>query len=42
MRGGISYVFKRNNKSKSNYLISYDQIQESKYIIYLDTNNLYG
>ena len=42
MRGGISYVFKRNNKSKNNYLISYDQKQESKYIIYLDTNNLYG
>ena len=25
MRGRISYVFKRNNKSKNNYLISYDQ-----------------
>ena len=42
MRGKISYVFKRNNKSKNNYLISYDQTQESKYIIYLDRNNLYG
>ena len=42
MRGEISYVFKRNNKSKNNYLISYDQTQESKYVIYLDRNNLYG
>ena len=24
MRGGISYVFKRNNRSRNNYLISYD------------------
>ena len=35
MRGGISYVFKRNNKCKNNYLISYDQIQESKYVYYI-------
>ena len=42
MRGEISYVFKRNNKSKNNYLISYDQTQESKYIIYLDRNDVYG
>ena len=42
MRGGVCYVSKGNNKSKNNYLISYDQKQESKHIIYLDTNHLCG
>ena len=42
MRGGVSYVSKGNNKSKNNYLIFYDQKQESKHIIYLDTNHLCG
>ena len=42
MGGGVSYVSKGNNKSKNNYLIFYDQKQESKHIIYLDTNHLCG
>ena len=36
---------KKNNrysKKKNKYLKSYDSKQESKHIIYLDTNNLHG
>ena len=41
MRGEISYI--SNKYSKANkYLKSYDPKQESKHIIYLYTNNLYG
>ena len=42
MRGGVSYIFNRYNKANNKYLKSYDQKQESKHIIYLDANNLYG
>ena len=39
MRGGVSYISRRfDNK----YLKSYNPKQASKYIIYLDANNLYG
>ena len=41
-RGRISYISNRYSKSNNNYLKSYDPKQESKPIIYLDTNNLYG
>ena len=30
------------NKANNKYLKSYDPKEESKHIIYLDTNNLYG
>ena len=39
-RGGISYIY--NSKANNKYLNSYDPKQESKPIIYLDANNLYG
>ena len=42
MRGGVSYISNRYSKTKNKYLKSYDPKQESKYIIYLDVNNLYG
>ena len=42
MRDGVSYVSKGNSKSKNNYLIFYDQKQESKHIINLDINHLCG
>ena len=42
MRGGVSYISKRYNKANNKYLKSYDSKQESKYIIQLDPNNLYG
>ena len=41
-RGGISYISNRYTKANSKYLKSYDPRQESKHIIYLDANNLYG
>ena len=42
MRGRVSYISKRYSKAKNKYLESYDPKQESKHIIYLGANNLYG
>ena len=42
MRGGVSYISKRYSKTNNNYLTFYDPKQQSKHIIYLDTNNSYG
>ena len=39
-RGGIFYISSRYSKAHSKYLKSYDPMQESKHIIYLDWNNL--
>ena len=39
---GVSYISNRYSKANNNYLKSYDPKQESKHIIYLDSNNLYG
>ena len=41
-RGVISYISNKYSKSNNKYLKSYDPKQESKYIIYLDANDLYG
>ena len=41
-RGGVSYISNRYSKANNKYLKSYDPKQESKHIIYLDVNNLYG
>ena len=41
-RGGISYISNRYSKAKNKYLKSYYPEQESKHIIYLDVNNMYG
>ena len=40
--GGISYIAKRHSKTNNNYIECYDSCKESKYITYLDANNLYG
>ena len=40
--GGVSYISKRYSKVNDKYLKSYNPKQESKHIIYLDANNLYG
>ena len=40
--GGISYISNRYSKATNKYLKSYDPKQESKRIIHLDANNLYG
>ena len=39
---GLSYISKRCSKANNKYLKSFNPKQESKHIIYLDTNNLYG
>ena len=41
-RSGISYISNRYSKANNKYLKSYDQKQESKHIIYLGLNNIYG
>ena len=42
MRGGISHISKRFSKANNKYMKCYDSNEESKYITYLDANNLYG
>ena len=42
MRGGISYIAKRHSKTSNKYIKCYVSGEESKYIMYLDANNLYG
>ena len=41
-RDGISYISNRYSKTNNKNLKSSDPKQESKHIIYLDANNLYG
>ena len=40
--GGLSYISNRYSKANNKYLKSYHPKQESKHIIYLQENNLYG
>ena len=42
MRGGFFHVSNRFSKTSNKYLKSYYPKQESQYIVYLDTNSLYG
>ena len=42
MRGGISYIAHRHAKANNKYMKDYDPQKESSYIMYLDSNNLYG
>ena len=42
LRGGISYIAKRYSKANKKYIKNYDPTKLSKYISYLDMNNLYG
>ena len=42
MRGGISYIANRYGKANNKYMREYNEKAASKYIMYLDANNLYG
>ena len=42
MRGGISYIAKRYGKANNKYMKNHDEKAPTKYIMYLDANNLYG
>ena len=42
MHGGISYIGNRYGKANNKYMKKYDEKAPSKYVMYLDTNNLYG
>ena len=42
LRGGISYIANRHGEANNMYMSGYDSSKLSKYIMYLDVNNLYG
>ena len=41
IRGGISYIANRQSKANNKYMKWYDPNKPSKYVTYLNANNLY-
>ena len=42
IRGGICHIARRHAKANHKYLPNYNDKEDSRYIMYLDANNLYG
>ena len=42
MHGGVSYIANRYGNANNKYMTEYNEKAPSKYIMYLDANNLYG
>ena len=42
MRGGTSYIAHRHSAANNKYTDKYNEDEESKFLMYLDANNLYG
>ena len=42
MRGGTSYIAHRHSEANNKYMETYNEEEESKFLTYLDANNLYG
>ena len=42
IRGGNANVFKRFAKANNKYMKNFDEKQKSRFLVYLDANNLYG
>jgi len=42
IRGGVAMISSRHEKANLPSLSNYDSMEENKYLMYLDANNLYG
>ena len=42
IRGGITQTVKRYSRTNNRYMMDYDPKEPSRYLQYLDANNLYG